>query len=337
MNSYVELSLIILLPAVVVGLLSSLVFGEGKGVKGRVISGIKLNPAKGLDEQGLLWVVILVPVSYFFVFGWHAWDTYEISIDAEGFETFIAISELPLWLLSVSIPLSILVARIHATRQTSLLIKITNYKNNIDSFYSHRNELFKYFEKIGEVDYLSVLVGKYQIHPRLHKNFFKGTPEEGIPLVNEDSFKDIESELKSAAWGLDTVIDNVNPDITFDIYVCNFGSTIYRISQKLGIKEIINDLAGKSILVPVNLEREGKKELLTVGVTTDDAIAAFRYVFNFYHNLCDFCGREPVKLDEEYTYLLLGQSYKTKVTPLVIEEIHEHKIPSMKNQHNNTP
>ena len=180
MKELFELILVILLPPLLIILVIIVFAGKGQNIRKRFTSTFKLNPYKGLDQQGLLWLSIVIPVAYFFAFGIYSWSGNEISLNKTGFKNFLAISELPLWLLSLSIPFSILVARVHATKQTSLQIKITEYKNNIDSYHSHRKELFEYFKKIGEVDYLGCIKAKYEVHPRLHKNYFMGKPEVGL-------------------------------------------------------------------------------------------------------------------------------------------------------------
>ena len=218
-------------------------------------------------------------------------------------------------------------SRVHTTKQTAKQILLTSHKNNLDSFYSHRNELFSYFDIIGEVNYLNCIDAKYKIHPRVHKIFFNGSPNDGVPEVNVVAFQDIESELRSARWEIDAVIRDINPDLTFSFYVANCCSTIYRISHKLGLKELFITLAEKSVLVPVEIKGEGSKTLLTVGTTTDELVAAYRYANNYFTNLCDFSGYElKVEDDYQYQYLDTGGKHKTINTPLVVEKLHETKI-----------
>lgn len=239
---------------------------------------LSFNEETGLSSQGLLWISILSPFLYFISFGFICWHGYSISLTSEGLQKFFTISALPFAALSLALPLSILVSRLHATKQTAKQIQITQQKNNIDLFNSHRKELFSYFSQIGAVNYFDCLSGEFKPHPRVHKTFFTGKPENGIPLINENAFKKIEYDLSTAKWQLDSIIKNKNPDLTFTLYIANFCSSIYNLSFKLGLPEIHDVLAQKSILVPVILEKKETKELLTVGKTTDEAIAAYRYV-----------------------------------------------------------
>jgi len=303
-----------------------LIFGVGNNWIERLGSSLSLNADKGLSSQGLLWLSILCPFLYFITLGGITWQDYEISITSAGINTFFSISKLPLAILSIIIPLSVLVSRFHATKQTAEKIKITRLKNNLDLFNSHRNELFSYFTQIGEINFLDCFVAKYKVHPRVHKNFFKGSPADGTPLINEDCFKDIEGELSSARWQLDSVIKDINPELTYSFYIANLCSTIYRLSYKLGLPEVYETLAEKSVLVPVELKGK-KNELLTVGTTTDEVVAAYRYAKGYYENLCDFARRPSGHVEEEETkYIDNGVKFRKINNIQVIEKLHETEI-----------
>ena len=327
MTDIVYLVALVLLPIILPVLAVSTVFGSGSWILERLKSTLTLNEERGLAEQGLLWVSIISPVLYFIALGIIAWNGYSISLTSDGLRVFFSISTLPLGALSHSLPLSVLVSRLHATKQTAKQIKITNQKNNIDLFHSHRKELFSYFGQIGEVEYLDCLTGKFKVHPRVHKNFFIGKPEDGVPQVNTGAFKDIERELSSARWTLDVIIRDAKPQLTYSFYIADFCSTIYRLSEKLGLPEIYVDLAERSILVPTKFEDKEEIELLTVGTTTDDAVAAYRYAKGYYHNLCDFAGIKPVHAKEEnLKYIETGGKFRKIKEDKVIERLHRNEI-----------
>lgn len=176
---------------------------------------------------------------------------------------------------------------------------------------------------------MNCFVAKYKVHPRVHKNFFSGSPEDGTPSTNESAFLDIESEIKSARWHLHAVIQDTNPMLTFDLYLANLCSAIYHLSFKLGLPEIYVTLAEKSTLVPVNIPNEGSKELLTIGKSTDEIVAAYRYTRGYYENLCDFAGRESIKFDTDQEYIDFGDAYKSST---VIERLHETIIKGLVSQ-----
>lgn len=286
----------------------------------------KLTPEKGLLKQGLLWLSILLPVFYFLIFGGIAWNGYRIELSSDGLETFFRISAVPLTFLSLSIPLAVLVSRFHSTEQTAKQIAITAHKNNLDAFYSHRKELFSYFDRLEESDYFGVFKGQFKIHPRVHKNFFKGSPSSGIPEINADMFSNIESALASARWEIDFVLKNKDPEKVFSIYLLNACVTIHYLSQCLGLPEIYRELAGKGILLEMGVQGKGKGKYLSVGTTTDDLVAAYRYSNDYFQNLCDFAGYDKAEVEEEYKYIETGGLFRTINVPGIIEKLHENKI-----------
>lgn len=321
---------IVLLPIIIPIVAISLILGKGSCSSEKIKSIFFLNEDKGLSEQGLLWISIFSPVLYFIVFGFISWHGRSISITSDGLKEFFGISGLALGMLSLALPLSVFVSRLHATKQTAKQIRIAQQKNNIDLFHSHRKELFSYFSQIGKVKYLDCFDGEFKVHPRVHKRFFIGSPEGGIPNINEIVFKDIESELISARWQLDKILRDINPNITYDLYIANFCSTIYRLSEKLGLPEIYRELAEKSLLVPVVLDGKEEMKLLTVGKTTAEAVAAYRYAKDYFHNLCDFAGRgqEAIEFigDDDLKYIDIGGKFLTINSEKVIERLHENEI-----------
>lgn len=326
MIDIVYVAAIVFLPFLTPILVIAFILANGSWLFERLRSTLTLHEDRGLAEQGLLWVSILCPFLYFLALGAISWSGHSISLTSDGLKEFFSISALPLGALSLSLPLSVLVSRLHATKQTAKQIEITQQKNNIDLFHSHRKELFAYFDQIGEVKYLGCLTGKFKVHPRVHKVFFDGKPEDGVPLVNQEAFKEIERELSTARWQLDAVMRDVNPELTYSFYVANFCSTIYRLSQKLGLPEIYEELSEKSTLVPTKLE-DKEVELLTVGKTTDEAVAAYRYIKGYFQNLCDFAGWEPDhKEHEEFKYLETGGKFRTVKEQKVIEKLHDNEI-----------
>lgn len=320
------LSMIIFIPLFLSIMVIVYFFGDGKGIKKRLRNSIFIHNDKGLSQQGLLWLSIIMPFIYFALFGYIAWNGHHLLLNEDGLKNFVTISGLPLAILSLSLPLSILVSRLHATSQTAEQIKMARLKNNVDLFYSHRKELFSYFAQIGEVTYLHCLNAKYKIHPRVHKKYFTGTPELGAPKYNEAMFKHIDDSLQRARYYLGAVIMNINPELTYSFYVGSISSIIYDISMELGIPEIYIEIAQKSPLVPSPTKENENRTLLTVGTTTDIVVASYRYLENFFYNLCDFAGYTYIKVEEDEKYISEGDSYKTKKVPLVIEGLHEKEI-----------
>lgn len=317
MTEVFNLALIIVVPPLLIICGISLVLG---------FNSFKLDASKGLLNQGLLWLAMLLPSSYFFVFGAIAWNGYGINITSGGLSTFFEISAVPLTFLSMALPLTILVARFHSTEQTAKQIAITSHKNNLDAFYAHRKELFSYFSQLDVTDYFGAIKVKFTVHPRLHKNFFVGSPSSGIPEVNESMFKDIEQTLSSARFQIDSVLTNRNPDNTFSMYMLNTCVSIHYLSHCLGLREIYNDLALRGVSLELDVQGKGKGEYLSVGTTTDELVAAYRYAHDYFLNLCDFAGYTPEPIEAEYKYITTGGKFRTTSTPKVVEELHKNEI-----------
>jgi len=236
---------------------SGILFFLGRG-------SLKLNVKNGLLKQGLLWLSILLPVSYFLVFGAIIWSDYEIDISSAGLTTFLKISVIPISFLSLALPLTVLVSRLYSAEQTAKQILIATHKNNLDAFYSHRKELFSYFDRLEKTDYFGALEGHFKIHPRIHKNFFTGSPDSGFPEINKETFEFIESLLSSARWQIDSVLTNKNPERTFYFYLLNACVTIHSLSLNLGLSEIYGKLADRSMLLEVEVSGNGKEKYLSV-------------------------------------------------------------------------
>ncbi|NNG43991.1 hypothetical protein HJP15_13845 [Pseudoalteromonas sp. NEC-BIFX-2020_002] len=322
-----KLTLLLLSPLLISFCIVLFFISNEKNLRKRVLFTLRLHPELGLMKQGLFWLSIITPILYFLTTGYLAWNGREVLLTAAGFNNFIEISILPVTLLSLSLPLSILVSRLHATEQTAEQIKITTYKNNIDTYRSHRQDLFSYFEQIGEVNYLSTINIKFKAHPRLYKNFFNGKPEHGLPIPNKDLFEYVRSNLQTARFGIDATLSSGNLNTAIDFYL-NASSAIFRIAECLGVPEVYNDLAEKGVLVPVKIkEQPDLKSVLTAGTTTTEIVAAFRVLKSFYKNLCDFAGVDSNVIPPEHMkYIDSGMKYLTINDFPIIEQLQNRMI-----------
>ncbi|WP_298809863.1 hypothetical protein [uncultured Psychrobacter sp.] len=105
-----------------------------------------------------------------------------------------------------------------------------------------------------------------------------------------------------------------------------FWQMAYGLSMTLGLPEIHVDLAQKSIYVPTDLDNQEEKQFLTVGTTTDEAVATYRYIKSYFTNLCDFAGREMINIGyEELKYIDTGVKFRTVKKEKTIERLH-HEI-----------
>ena len=305
-----------------------------------------LDADRGLAEQGLLWLSIVVPLVYFLVFGKLAWQNYSPDLSSTGFSEFLKISVLPLGLLSFSIPLSVLVARIHATHQTSVQIKITRHKNNLDSYYAHRKALFEYFAALKPLTYPGEIEGDFHVHPRLHLRFFldKG-PSNGTPDVNKEAFKDA---LKIITDIQEHIHNCLLPETKLNERIINYSQScnkIYALAGTLSLPNIYDTLKAKSTLEQIcldsNLHKDQDIIFSGVGGSTEELIGAYRYIRSFLRTLCEFAGQDVSFFDKKL-YPLIDKGNKYRESPytnfsiwLYVKKANEASLKNIVERHEN--
>lgn len=145
---------------------------------------------KPLTDQYLFKQAIRTPFISSLYFGIFSWLGHSPSFTNEGFNSFIAISKLPIALLSLSIPFVAIVSNIHRTVQTNRQIEESKQKNLSDSHYSHLKFVTDYFNNLP-IQEVHRKRGHYAkdisfkvTHPiHLYRYIFnESTPEKGRPL-----------------------------------------------------------------------------------------------------------------------------------------------------------
>ena len=324
MDQALILMAVICIPPILGTFLVASILGRGEWNGTRWRSVLTLQPKLGLVHQGLLWISVAIPVCYFLALGLFAWIGHSIDLSADGFKKFIEISVLPLALLSISLPLAGLVSRLHATQQTALQIEVVSRKNDFDAFYSHRKEFFSYFAQIGSLNYLSCLDAEYKVHPSVHRIFFHGTPSGGAPTSKTGTFELYSGKLTFVAMMLDGVIRGKNDDEAFNCYLqaCN---DILWIAGMLGVREVSEKMVESGATFSVNLT-SGQMMVATVGTSTVEILASYRYLRNYYNNICSFASIGKHKLDDAFHYLIRGGNSLLRGPDLVIERLHRTVI-----------
>ena len=279
-------------------------FSNGRLIH-RLKSLITLNSRESLLKQKLFWLSLIIPLCYFFIFGYICWQGYSIDLSQAGVEQFLKISSLPLALLSSAVPLGVVVASFHSTQQTGEQIRVTLHKNNLDSYYAHRTDFYNHFSRHVDIDYLGVISGKFQPHPLLYWNCVSGVPGDGAPTANSDFFEEVGSYFIEAARSLDKIFGSTyTHPLLFD-YLINTCANIYRIANTLGLREIYLDLANDSyqITFPPGNPYKSETQFITLGTTDAHALAAFRYSWDFYTSLCIYIGLTPVTLPDDTDHI----------------------------------
>jgi len=285
-----------------------------------------IDANRGLAEQGYLWLSILGPILYFLMFGQYSWEGYTLSISSTGLTEFLKISTLPLGLLSLSIPLSILVARIHATHQTSVQIIATQFKNNVDGYYAHRKAMFEYFGALKKIVYLGKIEGDFHAHPRLHLRFFKDEgPTKGIPKIDNDRFKQVINTLAEVKLNIHTAISSkTTPEVSAKHYgqACN---EIYDLAGILTLPVIYDTLKSSSkqftIYDAINLANPKNITFTKVGTSTEELIGCYRYIRSYMRVLCEFSGYSVDFFDEKDTFPEIDKGDRFKSSPYHFRDI----------------
>ncbi|MGN8344088.1 hypothetical protein ACLEJQ_10825 [Pseudomonas sp. SMV71] len=287
-----------------------------------------LDADRGLAEQGYLWLSILSPIMYFFVFGSIAWEGYTPSLSGEGFKKFIELSALPLALLSLCIPLSVLIARVHATHQTSIQIETTRHKNNMDAYYAHRKAMFEYFGYLKEIKYPGDITGDFNAHPRLHLRFFidKG-PSNGTPEVNVEAF---ETSLKTVSEIQEHIHKALLRKSDPDSVINNYASActkLIQLSSTLHLPCIYEDLVTRQGFYTLCQDSaqpaDADLQFCSLGKDTDQLIGAYRYTRSFLRVLCEFAGYD-VKFFNEKRYYSVDKGSGYKSDPYSFRDISDH-------------
>lgn len=320
------LVLTVLFPVVVSMAVVIFFLGEGRWSRARFKSVFQLDTSKGLVHQGLLWLVVLIPVSVATSLGGWVWADYALELSSGGFKKFIEISILPLAVMSLSLPLAGLISRFHSTQQTAKQIEVVSFKNNLDAFYTHRKELLAYFDAMPEVNYLGVVDVKYKLHPALHLRFFNGAPKQGWPQVNNSSFEEVGRNISAGAkflrWTLEpSVKGNIS---ALDCYL-NACRDIFLAAQALHVRDVNRTLVSRGVMIKTGLVSQEGYDMITMGTTTLEALAAIRIVKSYYDNLCDFAGVARLEISEAHDIVFKG-GQRILDGELVIENLHEVEI-----------
>lgn len=319
-------ALTLFIPVVVTVAIVSFFIGGGRRGKEKVRSIFQLDTSKGLVHQGLLWLAVFIPIAIAISLGGWAWVGYELELSSGGFKRFIEISILPLAVMSLSLPLAGLVSRFHSTQQTAKQIEVVSFKNNLDAFYTHRKELLAYFDAVPDVNYLGVVDVVYKLHPVIHVRFFEGTPKQGWPQANVAVFEGVGRNISTGAMFLMGVLEPsaASHMSTLDCYL-NACRDIFLAAQSLHVRDVARDLVSRGVMIKSGAASQVGYDMITMGTTTVEVLAAFRIVKSYYDNLCDFAGVTRLVIPEAHEIVFHG-GQRILDGELVIERLHEIEI-----------
>lgn len=278
-------------------------------VKDRMVNALSLNEEKGLFKQGALWLSLLIPFGWFLSFGITAWHGYSLSLNAEGFRKFLDISTLPLALLAIGLPASVLVSRFHATHQTARQISLSKEKNNIDAFYSHRKEFYSFFDRFPDINYLGVFEASFKVHPSVYSTLYSGSPEQGIPKLNLKKLREMLHEITKIRDTLNNLFAESVIEVQSDKYLfaCD---TIVILSLEIADISIRKQLVANGISGRYS-NQSGSGVTRTLGKTSKEIIAAYRYMREYLMNICLCVGHEHKFMHKGYEHIDINASFLT--------------------------
>ncbi len=128
---------------------------------------------KSLSSQRVFRLSIYLPIGLFFGLGWYVWNGCNLSLSAEGYNNFYQISKLPIAILTISIPLGVLIARLHSTKQTEIQIKQARRQiSNTEKQIRMNEDNNKKSKKEGEMSKILLEIKDCERSPNLNGFFY---------------------------------------------------------------------------------------------------------------------------------------------------------------------
>lgn len=156
---------------------------------------VKLN-SHSLHLQWLFWIAVIFPILSCVYFGSIIWYEYPLEVSKNGYNSFLEISKLPLYLLAGSPILGAFVASAHRSYQTDIQIKTAieqldeaQKKNKVDLYFTIKKNI---------IDQLDSLVNKYSNEKNnsylIYKRFYTQSNHYEISL-NQNNIDAIETKI----------------------------------------------------------------------------------------------------------------------------------------------
>lgn len=150
---------------------------------------ISLDPTKGLEKQPVFWVLTFSPVLLALYLGYPVWSEYTFSRTTQAYEKFLEVSKLPIGISSLTIPIGVLIGRIHGTRQTAMQIEKaqrqienTESDNKTKLFLAHYNSFMHLFGEVVSIqkDYGSLSDGVWEIKVDKSELYYNAFPYNSV-------------------------------------------------------------------------------------------------------------------------------------------------------------
>ncbi|MDF9904523.1 UNVERIFIED_ORG: hypothetical protein OKW15_002479 [Pseudomonas reinekei] len=306
---YLLLAGLIVLPAII-PITIAILLQPTDGLITRAVEIAKLRADKGLSTQPLFWLCIFIPTSYFLAFGIVSWNGYSLSLDAAGLKTFISISAVPLGLLSLSLPLTVIAASFHSTEQTARQIR------NTKSIQEYQHQLRKYDQEIVALNTLKLITVELGEAWKIYST------EYAVELFRTDEDAPYVATYPLGE-GLFPIYDSASAHLSSAPF--EITSNIVRIYMRIkGLITTLNENNRNSILVRGIAVSEADKELRLLrdnGASNPEVLQGrWQEIFQFS------CAREAHNLNMRYEANSLKNLTRElhDLLEIVITETNEH-------------
>jgi hypothetical protein len=151
-------------------------------------------------------------------------------MDLTGYKEFLRISELPLWLLAIAAPMSVIVARAHATEQTAKQILELESKNISDSNTSHRDGFINHMTLVYEEKNPNLMA--------LYRNLYSLKSNKN-PKLDLTFFEELATYCKDLLDISSNIRDSSIESSVLKSQIINYLSVLIAISETLEIQSIL--------------------------------------------------------------------------------------------------
>lgn len=205
---------------------------------------IKVDTKNTILEQPFFWLSILIPISGFLIFGYYAWEGYDLDLSKKGYDKFWELSKLPLSILATIVPLTVTASAIFASAQNKEII--------ISQEFSRLEERFNNtFARMGELMiYDNTKVDLSKVNPQLFINNVQLI--DGKININKKGLQAIHdlTELYIKYWNLIEICLREKKNEVAELKDLYIGCCIINelLMRKLGLYELLEEINKRSIV-----------------------------------------------------------------------------------------
>ncbi|XOY31078.1 hypothetical protein ACLIX2_04575 [Proteus cibi] len=280
---------------------------------------VKLN-SHSLHLQWLFWIAVIFPILSCVYFGSIIWYEYPLEVSKNGYNSFLEISKLPLYLLAGTPILGAFVVSAHRSIQTAKQIEVTEKKNKVDIYIARRNFIIERLKNLDFFDENNVNV--------IYDYFY--TFDNYTDIINKNNFLSVQKRINSINRLTNNIISHktslpLNHDIFTDI--SPLLNIISNLSKETGlVSSYIDELKKMSEELKVKFNENIKSGDNSYFNNLSFFLTDFTYTLNQIHS----------SLHELFTILLLEkkvEDYLPNLEKLIISTNGDKVATENQNDH----